>query len=56
MKKLSITYSKTSKLNQQSVLNLKIFHYFPKDLDWTITFNSVILKNTQTEPQNYFIQ
>ena len=38
----------------QSVLNLYIFHYFPKNLDRTISFNSVTLKNTQTEPQKYF--
>ena len=41
--------SKTSEVNQQSVLNLYIFHHFP--LDRTIIFNSVTLKNTQTEPQ-----
>ena len=33
--------SKTSKVNQQSVLNIKIFYHFPKNLDRTITFNSV---------------
>ena len=38
--------SKTSEVNQQSVLNLYIFHQFPKNLDRTITFNSVTLKNT----------
>ena len=43
--------SKTSEVNQQSVLNLYIFHHFPKNLDRTITFNSVTLKNTQTEPK-----
>ena len=43
-----------SKVNQQSVLNLYIFHHFPKNLDRTITFNSVTLKNTQTEPLKYF--
>ena len=37
-----------SKVNQQSVLNLYIFHHFPKHPDRTITFNSVTLKNTQT--------
>ena len=47
--------SKTSEVNQQSVLNLYIFHHFPKSLDRTITFNSVTLKNTQTEPQKYII-
>ena len=47
--------SKTSKVNQQSVLNLYIFHHFPKNLDRTITFNSVTLKNTLTEPQKYII-
>ena len=31
-----------------------IFHHFPKNLDRTITFNSVTLKNTQTEPQFFF--
>ena len=39
--------SKTSKVN----LNLLIFHNFLKNLVRTITFNSVTLKNTQTEPQ-----
>ena len=47
--------SKTSEVNQQCVLNLYIPHYFPKYLDRTITFNSVTLKNTQTEPQKYII-
>ena len=47
--------SKTSKVKQQSVLNHYIFHHFPKNLDRTITFNSVTLKNTQTEPQKYTI-
>ena len=48
------TNSKTSKVNQQSVLNLfKIFHYFPKNLDRTIIFNSVTLEYTQTEAQKY---
>ena len=40
--------SKTSKANQLSVLN------FPKNLDRIITFYSVTLKNTQTEPHNFF--
>ena len=40
-----------SKVNQQSVLNLYIFHHFPKNLDRTITFNSVTLKYTQAELQ-----
>ena len=40
-----------SKVNQQTVLNYYIFHHFPKNLDRTITFNSVTLKTTQTEPQ-----
>ena len=40
-----------SRINQQSALNLYIFHHFPKNLDRTITFYSVTLKNTQTEPQ-----
>ena len=47
--------SKTSEVNQQPVLNLYIFHHFPKNLDRTITFKSVTLKNTQTEPQKYII-
>ena len=47
-------HSKTSEVNQQSVLNLYIFYYFPKNLDRTITFNSASLKNTQTEPQIFF--
>ena len=42
------------KVNQQPVLNLEIFYHFPKNLDRTIHFNSVTLKNTQTEPQKYF--
>ena len=42
-----------SKVNRQSVLNLYIFHHFAKSLDRTITFNSVTLKNKQTEPQKY---
>ena len=40
------TNSKTSEVN----FNLYIFHNFPKNLDRTITFNSVTLKNAQTEP------
>ena len=44
-----------SKVNQQSVLNLYIFHHFPKNLDRTITFNSATPKNTQTEPQKNII-
>ena len=47
--------SKTSEVNQQSVLNLYIFHNFPKNLDSTITFKSVTLKNTQTVSQKYMI-
>ena len=47
--------SKTSEVNQQSVLNLYIFPHFSRNLDRTITFNSVTLKNTQTEPQKYNI-
>ena len=47
--------SKTSEVNQQSVLNLYIFHHIPKNLDRTITFNSVTLKNAQTEPIKYII-
>ena len=47
------TNSKSSKVNQQSVLNIEIFYHFHKNLAWTITFNSVFLKNTQTEPQKY---
>ena len=43
---IHIANSKTSKVNQQSVSNLYIFHHFPKSLDWTIMFNSVTLKNT----------
>ena len=46
---------KTLKVNQQSVLNVYIFHHFPKKLDRTITFNSVTLQNIQTEPQKYII-
>ena len=47
--------SKTSEVNQQSVLNLYIFHHFPKNLDRTMSFNIVTLKNTQTEPPKYII-
>ena len=47
--------SKTSKVNQQYVLNLYMVHHFPKNLDRTITFNSVTLKITQTEPHKYII-
>ena len=46
--------SKTSEVNQQCVLNLNILHHFPKNLDRTITFKIVILKNAQTEPQFFF--
>ena len=44
--------SKTSKVNQQSVLNLLIFHHFSKNLGRTITCNSVTLKNTQQNLKN----
>ena len=47
--------SKTSEVNQQSVLNLYIFHHFPKNVHRTVTLNSVTLKNTQAEPQKYII-
>ena len=40
---ISRTNSKTNKVNQQSILNLIMFHHFPKNLDRTITFNSVTL-------------
>ena len=43
------------RINQQSVLNLKTFLHFPNNLNRTITFNSVTLKNTQTEPPKYII-
>ena len=52
---ISRKHSKTSKVYKQSVLNLYICYHFPKNLDRTITFNSVTLKNTQTEPQKYII-
>ena len=42
-------------VNQQSILNLYIFHHFPKNLDRTNTFNSATFKSTQTEPQKYII-
>ena len=51
---ISITNSEISKVNVQSVLNLYIFHHFPKHLDWTITFNGVTLKSTQTEPEKIY--
>ena len=47
--------SKTSEVNQQSVLNLYIFHHFPKNLDRTITFYSVTLKNTNRTSNIYII-
>ena len=54
---ISRTNSKTSKVNQKSVWNtrIEIFHNFPKNLDRTVIFNSVALKNTQTEPQKYIL-
>ena len=42
--------SKTSEVN----VYLYIFHHFPKNMDRTITFNSVTLKNAQTEHQKKF--
>ena len=48
--KMTRKNSKTSEVN----FNLYIFHHFPKYLDRTITFNSVTLKNAQTEPQKIF--
>ena len=51
---ISRTNSKTNKVNQQSELNL-LFNHFPKNLDRTLTFNSVTLNNTQTEPKKYII-
>ena len=47
--------SKTCEVNQQSVLNLKTLHRFPKIPDRTITFNTFTFKNTKIEPQNYII-
>ena len=47
--------SKTSKVNQHSILNLQTFHHISKNLGRTITFNSVTLKNTQSEPQKFII-
>ena len=41
-------------VNQQSVLNLKIFYHFPKNLDRTITFNSVTLKNTDRTSKIFY--
>ena len=38
------TVNLISKVNQQNVLNLYMFHNFPKNLDRTITYNSVALK------------
>ena len=46
--------SRAIKVSQQSALNLYIFHHFPKNLDRTITYHTVTLKNTQTEPQKTF--
>ena len=49
--------SKTGKANQQYLLNFLKQYHFPKNLDRTITFYSVTLKNTQTEPpKNIFFQ
>ena len=50
---ISIKNSKTSKVNTNSLYH--IFKYFIIFLHRTITFNSVILKNTQTEPQTNII-
>ena len=47
---ISRTNSKTVKVNQQSVLN----HHFPNNLDRTITFNSVTLKNKQSLKKSFF--
>ena len=55
---ISRTNSKTSKvIHHYPTVCIKslIFNHFPKNLDSTITFNSVTLKNTQTEPQKYII-
>ena len=40
---------------KKCVLILQIFYHSPQKLDRTIIFNSVTLKNTQTEPQKYII-
>ena len=45
---ISRTKSKTSNVNQQSVLNLQIFHNI-------LTLNSGTLQNTPTKPQKYII-
>ena len=42
------------KNSKPSVKSLNILA-FPKNLDRTITFNSVTFKNTQTKPQKYII-
>ena len=53
---ISRTNSETSIKGKPTVcIFLKMFHYFPKNLDRIITFNSVTLKNRQTEPQKYII-
>ena len=44
--------SKTSKANQQSVLN--ILSFFPKNLGRTISYNSVTLKNTDRTSKIYY--
>ena len=51
-KALKMTRKKNSKTSEVN-FNLYIFHHFPKNLDRTITFNSVTLKNTKTEPKKY---
>ena len=54
---VSITNSKTSKVNQQSVLNLKIFQHFHKNLDRIIIFNNATQKYTdRTSKIYYFFQ
>ena len=50
---ISRTVSKISKVNQQSVLNLKIFHHFPENLDRTITLTVSLSKlHCEKEPKN----
>ena len=46
---------KTVKLVRYPNSLYSIVEYFPKNLDRTITFNSVNLKNKQTEPKKYII-
>ena len=51
----SRTNSKTSKVNQQSLLNLLIFPNLPKNLDRTITSNSTCHSQKYTDRTSKYI-